>query len=105
MGKIQVIHSFGDVTRLLRVELTRLTFADRAKSTMTRADIAAQHERGGSIRPAFENVRAAGFLTNGVQIESFDQLQHLVLIGRIAQPDAKPFRLGLADLLVVTDYT
>jgi hypothetical protein len=55
---------------------------------MTRANIAAEHERRGAIRPAFKNVWTACFLTNSVQVESFDQLQHVVLIGRIAQADA-----------------
>lgn len=100
-----MVHGFSDVTRFLRVQLTRLTFANRAKSTMARADIAAEHERGGAIRPAFENVRATRFLANGVQVEAFDQLQHLVLTRRVAQADAKPFGFRLTDLLIVADYT
>ena len=105
MGKVQVADSFGDVSRLFRIECARLPFADRAESAMTRADVAAEHESRGAIGPALENVRTTRFLTNGVQIESFDQLQHLVLIGRVAQTDAQPFGLWLTDLLIVADYT
>ena len=72
---------------------------------MTSANITGKHERGGAIGPTFKNVRAARFLADGVQVESFDQLQHVILVGRIAQPDAKPFRFGLPDFLVVADYS
>ena len=72
---------------------------------MTRADVAAEHESRGAIGPTFENVWTTGFLANCVQVEPFDQLQYLVLICRVAQADAQPFRLGLADFLIVTDYT
>ncbi len=71
---------------------------------MTRADVAAEHERRGAIRPALKNVRAARFLTNGVQVEALDQFENLVLIRRIAQTNPQPFGLWLTDLLVVTDY-
>jgi hypothetical protein len=72
---------------------------------MTCADVAAEHERGGAIGPTLENVWAARFLADGVQIQTFDQLQHLVLISRIAETDAQPFWLGWTDLLIVADYS
>src|SRR5262249_6026995 len=105
MSKVQVADSFGNMARLFRIKRAGLTFADRAKSTMARADVAAQHEGCGAIGPAFKNVRTACFLTDGVQVESFDQLQHLVLIGWVTQADAQPFGFWLADLLIVADYT
>ncbi len=86
------------------IEISGFSFSDCAKSAMPRADVAAEHERRRSIRPALKNVRTARFLTNRVQVESLDQFEHMVLIGRIAQADAQPFRLGLTDLLIVTDY-
>ena len=100
-----MIDCFRDVTWLFRVECAGLTFADRAKAAVTCANIAAQHERRRAIRPALENVRATRFLTNRVQVQSFDQLQDLVLVGRVAQADTQPFRFGLAYLLVVADYS
>ena len=98
-------NSFRDVSRLFRIETAGLSFADRAEAAMARADVAAEHESRGAIGPALENVRTTGFLTDCVQVESFDQLQHLVLVGWITQTDAKPFGFGLTYLLIVTDYT
>src|ERR1043165_2014356 len=105
MREIQVVNSFGDMSRLIPVETAGLAFADRAEAALTRADVAAEHERGSATRPNFEDVWTTRFLTNSVQVESFDQLQHLVLVGGIAQTDAQPFGFGLTNLLIVTDYT
>src|SRR5215213_1352797 len=105
MGEIQMIYCFGDMPRLLRIQRARLAFAHCTEATVARADVAAKHESGGAIRPALENVWAARFLADGVQVESFDQLQHLVLVGWVAQTDAQPFGLGLTNLLIVTDYS
>ena len=98
-------YCFCDVFRLFWIQTSRLAFAHGAESAMACANIAAQHESRGPIGPAFEDVRTARFLADGVQIESFDQLQHLVLIGGVAETDAQPFGLWLTDLLVVADYT
>jgi hypothetical protein len=97
--------SFCNVAWFFRIQSSGLPFADRAESTMTRADIASKHEGRGPIGPAFKNIRTARFLTDSVQVESFDQLQHLVLICGVAQPDAQPFGLWLTDFLIVADYT
>ncbi len=98
-------NSFSDVPRLFRIETAGLSFADRAEAAMTRADIAAKHESRSPIGPTLKNVWTTGFLADGVQVESFDQLQHLILVRRITQTDAKPFGFGLTYLLIVTDYT
>jgi hypothetical protein len=100
-----MIHCFGYVAWLLGIERARLALAHRAEAAMTRADVAAEHERGGAIGPTLENVWAARFLADGVQVQTFDQLQHLVLVGRVAEADAQPFGLGLTDLLIVADYS
>jgi hypothetical protein len=84
----------------IRVKLSRLAFANRAKAAVARADVAAQHESGSAIRPALKNVRALRFLTNRVQVESLDQLEQMVLIRRVTQPNAQPFGLWLTRLLV-----
>jgi hypothetical protein len=98
-------HRFGDVSRFFRVQGSGLSFADRTETAMACADIAAEHESRRAIRPAFEDVRAARFLADGVQIQPFDELQNVVLVRRITETDAKPFGLGLTDFLVVTDNT
>ena len=98
-------HSFSDVARLFGIQITRLSFSNGAKPAMSRANIAAEHESCGAVSPAFEDVWAAGLLTNRMEVQAFDQLQHLVLICRIAQADAQPFRFWLTHLLIVADYT
>jgi hypothetical protein len=98
-------HGFGDVSRLFRIECARLSFADRAEAAMTGADVAAQHERRGAVRPAFKDIWTARFLADRVEVKSFDQLQNVVLVRRIAETNPEPFGLWLTDFLVVADYT
>ena len=85
--EIKMAHGFGDVARFCRVERHRLPFVDRAETTMARASIAAEHERRGAIRPALEDIWAARLLTDRMQIQARDQLEHVVLIRRIAEPN------------------
>lgn len=85
MSEIQVAHCFGNVPRFLRIEASRLSFADSAEATMPCADVSSQHEGGRAVGPTLKNVWAAGFLTNSVQVQSFNQLQHMILIAGIAQ--------------------
>ena len=80
MGQFQVSDGFGDMFRFCRIKCSRGSFADRAEAAMPRADVAAQHEGGGAIRPALKNIRTLCFLTNGVKIEPFDQFQNMILI-------------------------
>jgi hypothetical protein len=88
MSEVQVMHSFGDVTWFVRVEESRLAFAHCTEAAMTRADVAAEHEGRGAIGPTFKNVWTTSFLANCMQVKTFDELQHLVLISRVAQADA-----------------
>ena len=97
-------HSFGDMSRLQRIQGSRRTFSYGAKPAMPRADITAQHKGCGPIRPALKNVGAASFLTDGVQIQSFNQLKHMILISRVAETDFEPFRFRLTDFGAITDY-
>jgi hypothetical protein len=96
---------FCDVARFFRIERAGLSFSDGAEATVASANIAAEHESRRPIGPTLEDVWTTCFLADSVQVETFDQLEHLVLVGRIAQTDAKPFRFGLTDFLVVADYT
>src|SRR5947207_3379829 len=105
MGQVEVPDGFGYVPGFLAVERPRLTLAHRTKAAVSRADVATQHERRGAVGPALENVRAARFLTDRMQVEAFDQLQHLILIRRIAQTNLQPWWLRLARLLDIIDYS
>ena len=85
MGQVELFHGFSHVTRFVAIERAGCAFADGAKTTVTRADVTAQHERGRAIGPALKNVGTASFLTNGVEIQALDQLQDVILVHRIAE--------------------
>src|SRR5436305_10966732 len=96
MSEIEMAHGFGDVARFFRIERAGLAFSDSAESAVARADVAREHEGRRPIRPALEDVWAFRLLTNSVQVQAFDQLEHMILIRRIAQANLQPFRLGLS---------
>jgi hypothetical protein len=98
--EIKVADSHRDILWFLAVEGAGSAFADGAKTTMTRADIATQHEGGGAIGPALKNVRAFCFLTNGVQFQALDQLQQMVLVRGIAETNPQPIGLGLTGFRI-----
>ena len=77
----------GDVPGFVGVEGFGRALSDGAKAAVTRANVATQHEGGRAIGPALEYVRASRFLTNRMQFQPLDQLQQMVLVGRIAQTD------------------
>ena len=91
-------HSLGDIAGLVNVQRAGRAFANRAEPAMASADIPAEHKGSSPVSPAFEDVWAPRFLTNSVQVQPFDQLQQMILIGRIAQTNAQPFGLRLAGL-------
>jgi hypothetical protein len=104
MSQVQVLDCFRNVPRLFAVERARFSFSDRAKAAVPRADIATQHESRRSIGPAFEDVRTTRFLADRMKIQALDQLQHLILVSRIAQTNLEPGGFGLAWLRGVADY-
>jgi hypothetical protein len=66
MSQVQMFDRFRNVSRLFWIERIRRPFANRTETTMSRADVAAQHESGGAVVPALEDIWAPGFLTNSV---------------------------------------
>src|SRR6185503_4818677 len=58
----------------------------------------------GAVRPAFENVWAACFLANRVEVQPLDQLQDVVLVRRIAQTNLQPLRLWQTWPRIVANY-
>ena len=105
MGQIKLADRFRNVARFLRIKRTWRAFTDGAEATMPRTDVAAQHECGSAIRPAFEDIWATGLLTDSVEIQALDQTQHMILIRRIAQTDLQPLRLWLARLNRIADHS
>ena len=57
---------------------------------MPGAGIAAEHKRRGSIVPTFKYVRAARFLTDGVEVQALNQLQDVILVRRVADAHTQP---------------
>lgn len=80
-------HGLGDMARFFRVEDAGLAFTDGAESAVARTDIAREHEGCRPVRPALEDVGTFRFLADSVQVQAFDQLEHMILVCRVAQPD------------------
>jgi len=99
MRQIQVMHRLGNMAWFFSIQKAGHTFANGAKAAMASTDISRKHERRGSIRPAFENVRTARFLANSVQVQSFDKFQDVILTRRVANSYFEPFRFRLAGLI------
>src|SRR5437868_278223 len=93
-------HSFRDVTRLVRIKLSGLTFTNRAEPTMARANIAAQHKGCSPVSPALEEVWALRFLTNRVQFQALNQLEQMILVCWITQTNAQPIRFWLTRFCI-----
>ena len=55
----------GDTFRLARVKRERAPRVHEAETARSRAALTVDHERGGAVGPAFEDVRAPGFLADG----------------------------------------
>jgi hypothetical protein len=99
MRQIQVMHSLGNMAGLFSIQKAGHTFANGAKAAMASTNIARKHERCGSIRPAFENIRTARLLANRVQVKSFDKFQDVILTRRVANSYFEPFWFRLAGLI------
>src|SRR5258707_7972869 len=100
MSKIQMPHRFAYVSWFFRIKLPRLAFAHGAEAAVTGADVPAQHKGCCPVSPALEDVRAPCFLTNRVQVQSFDQPQEMILVRRITQTDPQPLRFWLTGFLI-----
>src|SRR5687768_12044129 len=83
----------GDVDGFLRIEIHRLAFVNSAKTAVPSASVAAEHKCRGLVRPALKNIRAFRFLANRMQVQPADQIEHGVLVARIAELYLQPIRL------------
>ncbi len=79
---------------LVGVERERLAGVDQAEAARTRAAVAEDHERGGAVGPALVDVRAAGFLAHGVEVEL--RTSRLSLAEVVAEVGLHPHPLGPA---------
>jgi hypothetical protein len=74
MRQIELGHCFGDVAGFGWVKLSWRSFSHGAKATVACADVPSQHESRRAIGPTLKNIRTAGLLTYGVQVQPFDEL-------------------------------
>ena len=96
------LHAFGDAARLVAVEFGGLTCVDLTEVAAAGALFAADEEGGLAVLPAFEDVRAARLLADGVQPFAPDQgLEFRVLRAHLG-PGLDPRRLTLDRRLGIT---
>jgi hypothetical protein len=100
MSEIEMLHSFSDVARLIRVERRGRALANCTETAVTGANIAAKHKSCRPISPAFEDVRTPCFLTDRVQLQPFNQFQQMIVVGWIADTNPQPFRFRLTGFRV-----
>ena len=73
------VHSgdgLGHAGGLTNIEFGRSTCLNSTKGAGSGADVAQNHYRGGTARPAFAHIRTLGTLADGMQIVVVDNLAH-----------------------------
>src|SRR4051794_27684849 len=95
MLKPHLADRVGDTRRLADVVLRRPTVGDGAIRTVSRADVAKDHERGRAMLPAFADVGAVRFLANRMQVEVAHQLLQAKILGAAGGTDLEPAGLAL----------
>ena len=75
------VDRFGDPRRLTGVRLERLAGVDQAEAARSRAALPQHHERRCAVGPALGEVRAAGVLADGDEVEIADRLLELQHLG------------------------
>ena len=106
-GRVPQAHggdTLGDPARLVAVQLSRLAGVDLAEVAATGALLAADQERRLPVLPALVDVGAAGFLADGVQTLTADQILQLRVLGARLHPGLDPRRLALDRSLRVADF-
>ena len=88
------LHRFGHATGLVGVERERMTRVDETEPAGPRAALAVDHERRRAVGPALEDVRTAGFLADGDEVELAHRRAEPDELG--ADPQLSPDPLGLA---------
>ena len=72
---------------------------DGAVGAVPRADVAEDHERGRAVLPALTDVRAVGFLADGVEVELAHQLLEPEVLRPAWSANLQPARLSLGERL------
>ena len=96
-------HRVGHPARLPGVQRFRLAGGDLAEVAAPGAGVAADQEGGLAVLPALEDVRAAGFLADGVQALAPDQRLELLVFRAHLCAGLDPRRLALDRRLGIAD--
>ena len=80
----------GDPARLVVVEPGGLAGLDRAEAAGPGARVAEDHHRRGALVPALPDVRAAGLLAHGVEVEAAQQALEVVVVVARRHPRLDP---------------
>ena len=94
--QLQLLDGFGHARRLRFVHGVRPAMSHGAVAARAGADVAQNHERGGAVRPAFADVRAARFLAHRVQLELAHQAFEAEVGRRAGRAHLEPLGLRLA---------
>lgn len=94
MAQVHLGHGIGDASGFAQVEFGRTSRLNRAKVARARANIAENHNRSGSSRPAFAHVWALGALANGVELIVIDHPAYGSVTFAAGKFGSKPLRLS-----------
>jgi hypothetical protein len=92
--QLQIGDGFGEMTRLVGVKGVGTAVGDIAERAAAGADVAHDHESGGTAAEALRQVGAGGFLAHGMQFLLAQQALDALHFARIADADANPVRLA-----------
>ena len=92
MPKSQPFYRFGDSLWLILVGCEGLACGYRTVVAPSGADISENHQGCGLIVPAFPDVGAPSFFTDGVKGELIGKLFHLNIVTSRIELYAKPWR-------------
>src|SRR6185312_12451254 len=87
VSQLHLLDGRRDARRFLDVVHGRTSVRHRAVRTISRADVAENHERGRTMLPAFADVRAMRFLADGMQAKfAHERAQALVILSARRAP-------------------
>src|SRR3982750_977326 len=84
---------FSDARRLADVVFRRAAVGDRTVRTVSRTDVAEDHEGRGPVLPALANVGAVCLFADGVKIELAHQMLQPQILRAARRLDLEPARL------------
>ncbi len=95
MPETQLRHGLSDTPRLIRIKMLRQTGRDVAERAGPGADLAHDHHRGMTLRPAFPDIGTCRFLADRHQPRIPHERTGLVIDGMVRRLDPDPGRFAL----------